>query len=314
MGAGRPRSGRASSTSRTVVIGVTLNFLLPRLLPGGPLAGGVHRARLGLTRPLWEQYLGYWADLARLDLGVSLAHYPATVASIIAGALPWTLGLVTASTLIAFVLGTLLWAVAAWPTAPRAFRLLLPAVLLPASVPSYLLALVLVFFFVVQVPLFPPAGPFDPLRIPRADLATGLDILAHALLPGLTLLLAGAGAWALGMRGSLVAVLGEDYLLFAEATGLRRRRIFFRYGLRNALLPQVSDLGVALGSVVSGALVVEVVFGYPGLGWLLVRALVARDYAVVQGIALLLVVWLALVAFVVDLAYFALDLRIRSRR
>ncbi len=298
----------------TVAIGVTLNFLLPRLLPGGPLAGAVHRARLGLTRPLWEQYLGYWADLARLDLGLSLAHYPATVASIIAGALPWTLGLVTASTLIAFVLGTLLGAGAAWPTAPRAVRLLLPAVLLPASVPAYLLALVLVFFFVVQVPLFPPAGPFDPLRIPRVDLATALDILAHALLPGLTLLLAGAGAWALGMRGSLVSLLGEDYLLFAEATGLRPRRIFLRYGLRNALLPQVSDLGVALGSVVSGALVVEVVFGYPGLGWLLVRALVARDYAVVQGIALLLVVALALVAFVVDLAYFALDPRIRSRR
>lgn len=297
----------------TVIIAVSVNFLVPRLIPGGPAISGAYRARLGLNQPLWQQYVTYWSNLLRLDLGMS-SMYPASVVQIIQGALPWTLGLLTTATLVAFGLGTLLGGLLAWPATPRVVRLLAPPLLILATVPSFLLAMVLVFLFVVELPVFPAGGPFDPLLIPRPNLATVLDILAHALLPALTLVLGSTGLWVVSMRATMVSVLGEDYIIFAEAKGLPPRRIFLWYGLRNALLPQVTSLGVALGSVLSGALLVEVIFGYPGLGGLLFRALIARDYLTVQGIALCLILALALVLFLVDLLYPLLDPRIRYAR
>lgn len=305
---------RAGHLVLLVVTAVTVNFLIPRLLAGGSLASPWLQARLGLDRPLWQQYLTYWGRLARLDLGLSAAHYPATVVSVIAGALPWTLGLLTASTLLAFGLGSLLGAVLAWPGTPRVVRPLALPLLALSAVPPFLLAILLVALVVVEAPIFPPAGPFDPIRIPRADLATALDILAHALLPTITLTLSGLGAWALTMRGAMVSVLGEDYLLFAEAKGLPPRRIFLRYGLRNALLPQVTSLALALGAALSGTLLVEVIFTYPGLGGLLYDAAIKRDFPVLQGITLLLIGAMAVALGVVELAYPLLDPRIRLRR
>lgn len=325
---------RTSQLVLIVFVAVTINFLIPRLIPGDPIesalstkiaiSGNVsvdvqqvaaaYRAKFGLDRPLWQQYLNYWADLFRLDLGVSLVDFPDPVSNKIRGALPWTLGLLLTSILIAFSLGSLLGALLAWPRAPRALQALVPPLMLLSSVPFFLLALILLSIFAVELRVLPPGGGFDPTLIPRFDLATALDILYHAILPALALVLGGVGFWALGMRAMMVSVLGEDYITFAEAKGLPPSRIFFWYGMRNALLPQVTSLAIALGSVLSGAVLVEAMFAYPGLGGLLFAAIAGKDYFVIQGIVVMLILSLAFALFVLDLIYPLVDPRIRYGR
>jgi peptide/nickel transport system permease protein len=317
-----------------VFLAVTINFLIPRLIPGDPIesalstkiaiSGNVsvdvqkvaeaYRAKFGLDRPLWQQYLSYWADILRLDLGVSLVDFPQPVISKIQGALPWTIGLLVTSILIAFGLGSLLGALLAWPRTPRALHFFVPPLMLLSSIPFFLLAILLVSIFSVELRLFPPGGGFDPTSIMRFDLGSALDILYHAILPSLSLVLGGVGFWALGMRAMMVSVLGEDFITFAEAKGLPPGRIFFWYGIRNALLPQITSLALALGSVLSGAVLVEAMFNYPGLGGLLFTAIAGKDYFVIQGIVLMLIISLALALFVVDMLYPIIDPRIRYSR
>jgi peptide/nickel transport system permease protein len=314
-----------------VFIAVTFNFLIPRMIPGDPVesalqtkiavSGSVsvdvqavaaaYRAKFGLDKPLWLQYLNYWGGIFSRDLGVSLVDFPQPVIEKIQAAIPWTLGLLSLSTAIAFALGSVLGALLAWPRAPRALHILVPPFMLLSSVPFFLLAIVLVFTFSVVVPWFPPGGGFDPVLILRFDLPTALDVLYHAVLPALALVLGSVGFWALGMRALTVSVLGEDYITFAESKGLPPQRVFLWYGMRNALLPQITSLAIALGSILSGAVLVEAIFNYPGLGGILFTAIAGKDYFVIQGIVLMLIFALALALFVVDLIYPLVDPRIR---
>ena len=314
-----------------IVIAVTINFLIPRLIPGDPIESALqtrmamsgtidvnvqevaasYRAKFGLDRPLWQQYLTYWNDIFHLDLGVSLADFPQPVSSKVMGALPWTLGLLLTSTLIAFVLGTIMGALLAWPGAPKVLQAVVPPMMFLSAIPFFLLGLMLLAIFAAELRLFPPGGGFDTAYILRFDLPSVIDILYHAILPALALILGSVGIWMLGMRGMMVSVLGEDYITFAEAKGLSARRIFLRYGARNALLPQVTNLAFALGSVLSGAVLVEAMFNYPGLGGLLFAAIAGKDYFVIQGIMLMLVIALALALFIVDVLYPLIDPRIR---
>jgi peptide/nickel transport system permease protein len=314
-----------------VFIAVSVNFIIPRMLPGDPVetalarlqsSGGAqnvdvqavakaYRSKYGLDRPLLSQYVRYWQDLLRLDLGVSFANFPETVAAKIGHALPWTVGLLATATAVAFTVGSLFGGLLAWPGAGRGVRAFVPALMVLASVPFYLLAIVLVYFFAVLWKVLPPAGGFDTTRIARLDLATIGDLARHAVLPLLAIVLGNAGFWALGMRSQMVSVLGEDYIIFAEAKGLSPRRIFFWYGMRNALLSQVTALALSMGAVLSGAVLVEVVFNYPGLGTLLYVAIRGQDYFVIQGVVLMLIVALATLLFAVDLVYPLLDPRIR---
>jgi peptide/nickel transport system permease protein len=317
-----------------VFIAVTANFLIPRAIPGDPIenalqtrmqmtgsvdiniqeVAALYRAKFGLDKPLWLQYLNYWRDIFRLDLGVSLIDFPQPVVSKVRSALPWTVGLLGVATVIDFSIGTLLGALAAWPRGPRFARLVMPPFMLLSAVPFFLLGIILISIFAVELRLFPPGGGFDPIRILRFNLATILDIVYHAILPALSLVLGGIGAWALGMRAMMVTTLGDDYITLAEAKGLPARRIFLWYGMRNALLPQVTRLAVALGSILSGAVLVEAMFSYPGLGGVLVAAINGKDYFVIQGIVLMLILSLALSLLVVDLIYPLVDPRIRYRR
>ena len=314
-----------------VFIAVSVNFIIPRLLPGDPVetalarlqsSGGAqnvdvqavakaYRAKYGLDQPLLHQYVKYWQDLIRLDLGVSFTNFPETVSAKIANALPWTVGLLATATIIAFTVGSLLGGVLAWPGTGRSIRAVVPGLMILASVPFYLLAIVLTYFFAVLWKVLPPAGGFDTTRIARLDLATIGDVARHAVLPLLAIILGNAGFWALGMRSQMVSVLGEDYITFAEAKGLSPRRIFFWYGMRNALLSQVTALALSMGAVLSGAVLVEVVFNYPGLGSLLYVAIRGQDYFVIQGVVLMLIISLAVLLFIVDLIYPLLDPRIR---
>jgi peptide/nickel transport system permease protein len=192
--------------------------------------------------------------------------------------------------------------------------MLVSPLLLLSTIPFFLLGIILLFLFAVEWRVMPAGGGFSPTHIPGFDLATALEIVHHSFLPALAMVLGGIGAWALGMRAMMISVLGEDYVMFAEAKGLSNQRIFLWYGMRNALLPQITQLALALGGVLGGAVLVEAIFSYPGIGTLLFSAIAGKDYFVIQGIVLMLIVSLAGALFVIDLLYPLLDPRIRYSR
>jgi peptide/nickel transport system permease protein len=276
----------------------------------GPELIDAYRAQFGLDQPLTQQYLAYLTQLAQLNLGYSIPNFPTTVTDLILRALPWTLGLLFTTTVIAFVLGSLLGAVMAWRSSSRAGRMVLPLFMLLSAIPYYLLALALLYVFAYTLHWLPTGGVSGLLNNAGSALDDLVDAVRHSIFPAVSVILAAAGFWMLSMRSAMIPVIGSDYLILAEAKGLSERRIFFRYALRNALLPQVTGLAIALGSVLAGQVLVEVVFSYPGLGQLLVNAVSGRDYPVVQGITLIIVVTVALGVLIVDLLYPRIDPRI----
>jgi peptide/nickel transport system permease protein len=313
-----------------VWVAATVNFIIPRLAPANPIRekllqavsfGGAgktdmqalvatYEEKFGLNQPLWRQYLSYMGDLVRLDLGVSIANFPSKVMDIILRALPWTIGLLLVATLLAFSLGTLLGALAAWPKTPIALHILAAPMMTLSSIPFYLLGLILLYIFAFSLKWFPLSGGHDVGAIPSLSWSFISDVLEHSLLPAMTIVLASLGSWAIGMRGMMISGLGEDYITFAEAKGLQGSEIFFRYALRNALLPQTTALALSLGYIVSGAVLVEVVFGYPGVGTLLYQAIQRFDYFVIYGVVIMLILAIGLATLVIDLLYPLLDPRI----
>lgn len=315
-------------------VAATLNFFLPRLSGDDPIrarlleqaaAGGYVQAGLeemvaeynrkfGLDRPLWEQYLSYLGDIARLDFGYSIVNYPNTVVGMMSDALPWTIGLLLTTTLLAFVIGTLLGALLAWPRAPRFIQYLFPPLLTFSAVPYFLLGLVLLYLFAFKIRWFPLFGGYSAGAFPEFSLDFAFDVLKHSVLPACAILLASMGFWALGMRGMMVTVEGEDYMTFAEAAGLKGKTLFFTYALRNAMLPQTTALGLSLAQILSGALLVEVIFSYPGIGSVLFFAVRRFDFFLIQGIVFTIVLGVTLVTLVLDLIYPLLDPRISYQR
>jgi len=312
----------------------TLNFFLPRLAPGqdpvrarlgavaasgGSVSGieelvATYQKKFGLDQPIWRQYVRYIADYARFDFGYSLASYPARVTDLIGRALPWTMVLLLVSTLIAFVVGTLAGALLGWARSPRWLGHLFMPFLTLSAIPYYLLGLVLVYFLAFRHRIFPISGGYTIGTQPGLNWDFIVDAARHSLLPALSIVLAQLGFWALGMRGMMVMTEGEDYMTYAEAKGLPPRTIFFRYGLRTAMLPQTTSLALALGGIVSQAVLVEVVFGYPGVGTLLYRAIAGFDFFLIYGIVFLVVVTIGLTTLVLDLIYPLLDPRITYQR
>ena len=292
-----------------ILVALTINFFVPRIVPADPIRvalgaasdkslytqGGTgavefYEELFGLDQPLWKQYVNYLRGVVlKGELGFSIQHFPAKVTDVLLPALPWTLGLLAMSTIIAWVLGTGLGALMAWPRAPTIVRGLVPVLVPLSAVPYYLLALVLIFAFSLSFHLFPLGGAHDPLLEYGLNLSTVASLVHHGFLPALSLVLAAMGFWAMGMRALMVSVLGEDYLTHAEAKGLPERRIFLWYGMRNALVPQATALALAFGGVASGAVLVEIVFAYPGIGSLLIRAIKGYDYFVIQGCVLLII-------------------------
>jgi peptide/nickel transport system permease protein len=325
---------RLGMTLLVAFLAISINFLIPRAMPGDPIeqqlsqlsasSGGnvgdiqamvqAYRERFGLDASLWRQYLNYLADVVRGDWGYSLVHYPERVSDVIAAGLPWTLGLLGTATLISFSIGTLLGGLLAWPGSSRLVRVLGVPVILLSAVPYFILGIVLMFVFGLTFPILPVAGGYSFGFTPAWNWATVGQVLQHAVLPALSIILASIGTWAIAMRGMVISVRGEDYIMLAEAKGLSARRVFMSYGLRNALLPQLTHLALTLSHIVSGAILVEVIFAYPGIGYRLYQAIHAKDYFVIQGIVLLLSVSIAFTMLVLDLIYPLIDPRIRSAR
>jgi peptide/nickel transport system permease protein len=324
-------AGRLALWAITIFVSITVVFFVPRLVPGNPLAaifvkltavGGrvgaeqlveQYRRIFGLDRPLWEQYVSFLRELLRGNLGYSVGSFPSEVTDLLRVALPWTIGLLTVTTILSWILGSLAGAVVGWGgRRARFLRPLVPIALVLYTTPYYILALILVFLFAFNWRIFPLSGAYSIGLQPGFTLEFALDVLHHAMLPALSIVLVSLGWWFLSMRSLIAGLRGEDYILLAEAKGLPDQRILWRYAFRNALLPQVTGLALSLGTVVGGALITEVIFAYPGVGWLIYNAIKGLDFPVIQGSVLLLIVAVASANLVIDLAYPLIDPRIRQ--
>ncbi len=308
----------------------TLNFLIPKLTPRNPLREKLlaeaarngyippgfaemvkaYEAKFGLDQPVWRQYLRYMNDLLHFDLGYSISSYPKTTLELIQEALPYTIGVLTLATLFAFLIGTLLGALMGWERSSFFVRHILPSTLIVGAIPAFVLGLILFYFLSFRWKILPLAGAFTAGTIPGFTLSHILDLLKHALLPALTVMITSAGGWAIGMRGMMVTVQGEDYMVFGEAKGLKSWRLFYRYGIRNAILPQITGLALAFSYIVAGSVLVETVCRYPGIGTLLAVSITRLDYGVIYGIVFVLTLIIATILLLLDLAYPLLDPRI----
>jgi peptide/nickel transport system permease protein len=311
----------------------TIVFFVPRLSPrnairerfaelarsGGFSPGDLEtlianmNSQFGLDRPLLEQYWNYLGNIVRLDFGYSLNRYPSTVADIISQALPWTFGLLLVTTILSFVIGNLLGAISAWPKSPRWLRSIATPFVLLTGVPPVIMGVLLLFFVGFRLKLLPLGGAYSVGIVPTFTVEFLLDMLRHQLLPALALILGSVGGWVLSMRGMGITIQGEDYVNFAEHKGLTGGRIFRDYYLRNTLLPQVTGLALALGTVVTSAIIVEGLFGLPGLGTVLNNAIRSNDFPTIYGIVLFITIAIAVLMAILEFVYPLLDPRVRNQ-
>jgi peptide/nickel transport system permease protein len=306
---------------------LTLNFLLPRLMPGDPAqvlfarfqgrlepsALDALRVTLGISdAPLSEQYLAYLGQLSRGDLGTSLVYFPAPVTSVIAGGLGWTLFLAGGALVVAFTVGSALGALAAWRRGGWLDTIAPPLLSFLGAFPYFWLAMAALWWFGFQLGWFPMRHAYGPEVHPELSWSFGASAVRHALLPGATMVAASLGGWVLTMRNAMVGVLDDEPIRFAQARGLSPMRIFLRYGVRNALLPSLTSFGMAVGFVLSGALLTEIVFAYPGQGYLLLQAVRGQDYPLLQGLFLTITLAVLAANALVDVLVVALDPRART--
>lgn len=312
----------------TLWAAITINFFVPRLIPGDPVLALINRypgrvdpksinslyVLFGLNQheSLIGQYGSYWGQLLHGDLGLSFTYFPTKVSAVIAQSLPWTLALVGTTTVLSFLVGTAIGAIAGRRRGEWV-DLFVPISTFFSSVPYFWLGLIALTVLAGPGSVFPASGGFDPGLVPGWNLAFIGSAIRHSLLPALTILISSAGGWILGMRNMMVAVEGEDYITLAYAKGLPERRVLIGYAARNALLPSLSGFALSLGYVVAGTLLVEVVFSYPGLGYELFQAVGAQDYPLMQGIFLVITLSVLTANLVADLVYLLLDPRTRRQ-
>ena len=307
---------------------VTVNFFIPRAMPGNAvytmmakfpnLQGQALRALeaefgVGHQGSLLHQYWVYLGNLAHLNLGTSVSLYPDKVTSVLASTVPWTLALVGTATVIAFALGTLLGIFAAWRRGGWLDQAL-PAFTFLQAVPYFFLALLLIQFFAVDIHVFPSEGGYALGLVPGWNWSFISSAVYHALLPAFTIVATSMAGWMLQMRNVMITTIGEDYVLAAQAKGLSPRRIVFTYAARNAMLPNIAGFALAIGFVIAGALVMEIVFSYPGVGFTLYNAVTADDYALTQGIFLVISFAVLLACMLADVVYVFADPRSRTRQ
>jgi peptide/nickel transport system permease protein len=311
---------------------VTINFFLPRLAPGNPAEvvfarlaqhGQVNPAALkalelefgvNTTDPLWVQYLNYLNNLLHGNLGVSTNYYPTPVIDIISQDIKWTLVLLTISVVLSFTIGTLIGVFMAWRRGSALDTSLSSLMIFFYSILYPWLALLAVYVLGYTLGWFPFADGYDLSLTPGWNLDFILSASYHAILPALTIIVSTVAGWMLTMRNSMITTLSEDYVLLARAKGLSSRRVMFAYAARNAILPSVTGLAIAIGAVVGGQLLVEIVFSYPGIGYALFQAIQSQDYALADGILLLVIVATVVMNLIVEALYVLLDPRMRQER
>jgi peptide/nickel transport system permease protein len=308
---------------------VTINFLIPRLSPGDPAAallarmhGRISPAALhaleiqyGISNePLFTQYVQYLGNMLHGNLGTSFANAE-PVTNVIARDLPWTLALVGVALVISFVVGTVLGIAVAWWRGSTTDTILMPAFTFISAIPYFWFALALVYVLGYTLNWFPSIGGYDIYNYaPSLNFGFLLSAVKYAILPAFTIVVGSIAGWMIGMRNTMVSTLSEDYVLMAEAKGLSQWRIMVTYAARNAILPNITSFALSLGFVVSGSLLTEIVFNYPGIGYALVQGVDNKDYPVIQGLFLIITVAVLAANFLSDLVYVILDPRVRSER
>jgi peptide/nickel transport system permease protein len=315
----------------TLWAALTFNFLLPRLMPGNPALAmiGKFHGELGpqalnsleilfgvnTHQSLLSQYVSYLHQIATGNFGTSLSQYPESVDSVIGSAIWWTVCLVGITTVLAFVLGTGLGIVAAWRRGGRLDSVLPPVFVIASAVPYFWVAMVLVLIFGITLHWLPIEGGFnvtgDSIGLTPQFIG---DALEHAVLPSLSLLITTVGTWILTMRNTMITTLAEDYVRMARAKGLPGRRIMLDYAARNAILPNLTGFAMSLGFVVSGAILIEYVFNYPGVGFMLLQAVEGEDYPLMQALFLLITIAVLVAILIADVATALLDPRTRTAR
>lgn len=317
---------RAAFYLFTLWAAITINFFLPRLMKGdavdqylarnrnvSPEAADALRALLGIDtdKSLWQQYLDYWGLLLRGDLGVSLLHGLRPVTEVISQALPWTVGLVGFATIVSFIIGTVGGALVGWRRGSRA-DVLIPITTFLSTIPYFWLGLLAIALFSVNLGWFPIGKAYGVGVSPEFTPEFIGQVIHHGTLPALTIIVASLGGWMLGMRNMMLTVLDEDYITVAQAKGMPSSRVLWRYAARNAVLPQIQSFALSIGFIVGGTIVMEMVFSYPGVGKLLLDATNAKDYALMQGVFLVITLSVLIANVLADVAYAFLDPRTRQ--
>jgi len=314
----------------TLWAAITLNFLIPRLMPGnaalamlGRYRGRINPAALhaleiafGINthQSLASAYGSYLANIGRGRFGTSLTFFPDAVTHEVLQALPWTLGLVGLTTILAFVLGTLVGLVAAWRRGGFLDGMLPPIFVITSAFPYFWLALLAIWLFAIKLGWLPESGGYNVTTTVAWSWSFAADVLRHSILPALTILVTSVGGWILTMRNNMISVLAEDYVRMARAKGLSSWRIMWTYAGRNAILPNLTGFAMSLGFVVSGAILVEFVFNYPGVGWMFLQSVENQDYALMQGLFLMITVAVLVAILAADAATAVLDPRTRDSR
>jgi peptide/nickel transport system permease protein len=314
----------------TLWAAVTLNFFLPRMMPGNPALAMMAKFHGRLSgqalsalevifgvdthQSLPAQYVHYLGQVVTGNFGTSLFFYPQPVSQVVLGAIPWTLGLVGVTTILAFALGTGLGIVTAWRRGTRLDSILPPVFVITSAIPYFWVGMMFILIFGIRLKWLPYTFGYDPSATPGFNGAFIGNVLEHAILPALALLITTIGTWILTMRNTMVSVLAEDYVRMARAKGLPGRRIMYDYAARNAILPNLTGFAMSLGFVVGGAILIEYVFDYPGVGYMLLQAVENEDYPLMQALFLLITVAVLVAILLSDIVTALLDPRTRTAR
>ncbi|MCP4403580.1 MAG: ABC transporter permease [bacterium] len=315
-----------------IFIGTTVVFIVPRLTPSDPIEeylavitsqgqyldpDAVEQLRqtlkelYGLEGNIIQQYVGLWSRLFRGDFGPAFSQFPTPVITLIKISLPWTLGLLVISTFISWTIGTILGGLAGFFNRTHWAKFLEVFTMSIRPIPYYIMSLFVVILLAYVFPVFPLAGGYSVGGDVALTWEFLVDIVTHAFLPALSLVILGITTWFLQMRSVTINIVGEDYVVYAEAQGLSKRKIVFGYAMRNAILPQITGLGLSLGMIFGGALITEMVFSYPGVGTLLYNGVTSGDYNLIIGITLFSIIGIATAVLIIDLIYPFLDPRVR---
>ena len=310
-----------------IFVALTINFILPRLMPGDPATILIQRLEglepsaiqavrtafgLETDKNIVIQYWDYLVNLAHGDLGISISHYPTPVWDVLKKALPWTIGLMGLSTIFSFVIGTFIGIGIAWKRKSKISDAILGLFLFIRSFPYFWFGLILVYFLAFNNPFFPLGGAHSTRLMPSDGWAYFKSVLYHGFLPGLTITISSMGYWILTIRNNMINVLAEDYITVAKAKGLSASRIRNLYAAKNAILPSISGFAMALGFVIGGSLLTEMVFSYPGVGFMLFQAVQQQDYPLLQAIFLFIILGVLFSNFIADIVIMLLDPRVRD--
>lgn len=314
-----------------VFTGVTLSFLIAHFSPVDPIEQTVSlltsfgntdpravellreslRELYGTDGSLLEQYITFWSRVLTGDFGPSLSAFPTPVMTVITRALPWTVGLLVLATIIAWIVGNLLGALAGYFRNNQLLKVIGVAVMSMQPIPTYIVGLTMIIVFGYVWPVLPISGGAQVNLEPGFNWEFISSVIVHGTLPALTLVLVGLGGWFISMRSLVSNIVTEDHVVYAELAGVPSRTIFSQYVARNAMLPQVTGLALTLGHVFGGAVIVEFVFNYPGMGKLLIAGIYAGDYSLVLGVTTIAIIAVATAVFLIDILYPLIDPRVK---